>query len=78
MAEEEHAEQVHIAEAFGHLQRAAIELIAAARSTLDVIEDAVSDPSALADLLSRLSQMAERPTEPASGDPARVEHIPVR
>ncbi len=74
-------EQLHAAEAIEHLRRAAIELIAAARSTLDVMEDAVSDPAALTDFLARMSQAASQasagPNPPAS-DPPRVEHIPVR
>jgi hypothetical protein len=76
------AEQEHAAEAIVHLQRAAIELIAAARATLDLVEDVVNDPAALTDFLARMSQAPSqapgRPNPPASGDPARVEHIPVR
>ena len=59
MIEQEHSEHKNLGDAVQHLQRAALELIAAARSTLDVMEDAVSDPSALVDLLNRFSQMAE-------------------
>jgi hypothetical protein len=76
------AEQEHVAEAIVHLQRAAIELIAAARATLDLVEDVVNDPAALTDFLARMSQApsqaSARPNPSASGDPPRVEHIPVR
>jgi hypothetical protein len=77
-------EQEHLAETVEHLQRAAIELIAAARSTLDLLEDAVSNPGSFADLLARLGQMAEqspraeRARSTDSSDPPRVQHIPVR
>jgi hypothetical protein len=72
------AEQEHLAETVEHLQRAAIELIAAARSTLDLLEDAVSNPSTLAELLARFSEFAERTRPAESGDPPTVQHIPVR
>jgi hypothetical protein len=53
-----------------HLQRAAIELIAAARSALDRLEDLVSDPPGLG---------ATRSTpRPSSSAPEKVEHIPIR
>ena len=53
-----------------HLQRAAIELIAAARSALDRLEELVSDPPGLS---------AARGSPPSSSQaPEKVEHIPIR
>jgi hypothetical protein len=52
-----------------HLQRAAIELIAAARSALDRLEELVSDPPGLS---------AARGTPSSSPAPEKVEHIPIR
>ena len=53
-----------------HLQRAAIELIAAARSALDLLEEVVSDPPGFAAGLSGRRQ--------APPPPEKVEHIPIR
>jgi hypothetical protein len=53
-----------------HLQRAALELIAAARSTLDRLEELVSEPPGF---------NAVRGTPPPSPSaPEKVEHIPIR
>ena len=53
-----------------HLQRAAVELIAAARSALDRLEELVSDPPGL---------KANRGTpSSSSSSPEKVEHIPIR
>ena len=53
-----------------HLQRAAVELITAARSALDRLEELVSDPPGL---------KANRGTPPSSSSsPEKVEHIPIR
>jgi len=53
-----------------HLQRAAIELIAAARSALDRLEELVSDPPGL-------NANRGRPASSSSA-PEKVEHIPIR
>jgi hypothetical protein len=56
-----------------HLQAAAIEMIAAFRAFLDVAEDVVRDPSAVAALAASLveSAKAAAPTPPdPAGDPA--------
>jgi hypothetical protein len=53
-----------------HLQRAALELIAAARSTLDRIEELVSEPPGF-------NAVRGRPP-PSSSAPEKVEHIPIR
>jgi hypothetical protein len=52
-----------------HLQTAALEVIAALRSFLDVAEDLVRDPSSAAHLATSLLESA-RSTEPADGGPA--------
>lgn len=61
-------------EALRHLQSAAVELVAAARATLDVIDDLVRDPSALQDLLATVQHAAQTATggggEPGGHDPA--------
>ena len=70
-------------EAVEHLQRAALEMIAAARSVLDLMEEAVKDP---APLLAAAVATAEAAADAGArlrgdgGDPAtspRVEHIRV-
>lgn len=68
-----------------HLQAAARELIAAARSFLDVAEEAVSDPAALEAVTSLFGEAwraATRSPAPAPEDEARpggrVEHIPLQ
>ncbi|HUS62086.1 MAG TPA: hypothetical protein VMY34_07810 [Acidimicrobiales bacterium] len=45
-------------EALEHLQRAAHELIAAARAALDLADDLVSDPATAADILNGLGGLA--------------------
>lgn len=45
-------------EALDHLQRAAHELIAAARAALDVADDLVRDPSTASDIFEGLSALA--------------------
>jgi hypothetical protein len=42
-----------------HLQQAVVELIEAARATLDMLEDAVSDPHLLTAVASEASKLAE-------------------
>ena len=72
-------------EALEHLQQAALEMIAAARSVLDLMEEAVKDPApflaaaaataeAAADASARLR--GEASAEPHTTSP-RVEHIRV-
>ena len=53
-----------------HLQRAAVELIAAARSALDRLEELVADPPGL-------NPNRGTPASPSSA-PEKVEHIPIR
>lgn len=42
-----------------HLQAAAMEMISAARAFLDVVEDLVSDPDKVADVVSAVGAVAE-------------------
>ncbi len=52
-----------VGETMEHVQRAALELIAAMRTALDVAEDFVGDPSALATLLHGAVGAAKAATE---------------
>ena len=72
-----------------YVQRAAIELIGAARSTLDILEDLVSDPPRFTGIVNQIGRLAQSVVEgfegaPASGPrsspptPQKVEHIPIR
>lgn len=65
-------------EAIGHLQTAAVEMIAAARAALDVFEDLVRDPSIIGDVVAaaRASTAPHAPAEPSDG-PNRVTRINV-
>lgn len=45
-------------EALSHLQAAAIELVEAARATLDVVDGLVRDPAVLQDLLTTVQETA--------------------
>lgn len=66
-------------EALRHLQTAAIELVAAARATLDVVDDLVRDPSALHDLMAtvqRAAQAAAGASGGVAGDTADTERRP--
>jgi hypothetical protein len=67
-------------DAVHHLQRAMLELIGAARSTLDLVEDVVNDPAALAAVVETVVSNLRPPTTPPDprDEPAPVEHIPVR
>ena len=56
MAEERRQDKT--AEAVAHLQAAALELVAAARAALDVVEEAVSDPQRLAPLVTMIAEIA--------------------
>jgi hypothetical protein len=74
------------AEGLEHLQRAALEMIAAARAFLDVAEDLVRDPSAastavqtaaaVGKILLHGGQAAEE--SQVTSDEAKVRHIHVR
>jgi len=72
------------AEGLGHLQRAAMEMISAARAFLDVAEELVADPDKVADVVSVVSTMATSAAakgRAATGQPPNptpgVEHIDV-
>jgi hypothetical protein len=52
-----------VGEALDHVQKAALELIAAMRTALDVAEDFVGDPSALQTLLQGAVLAAKAATE---------------
>ena len=60
-------------EALGHVQTAALELIAAARAFLDVAEDLVKEPAELAAVVAK----ARRAATSAGADSATVQHIRV-
>ena len=76
-------------EAIGHLQAAALEMIAAARAFLDLAEDLVADPAPLLALATAVGELAgpiveraraaTRPGAPtASGDAADGDVAPPR
>jgi hypothetical protein len=73
-------------EALDHLQRAALEMIAAARAVLDVAEELVQDPTPLAAFAAGMSQAVVQAAAQAgahgpagASEPAgpRVQHIRV-
>lgn len=70
-----------VAEAAGHLQTAALEVIAAVRALLDAAEAVVKDPTSAAAAASTLADKARRRsphTDEADGnDDGKVQHIPV-
>lgn len=47
------------AEAVDHLQSAALEMIAAARAFLDVVEDVVADPDKVAEVVATVGSVAD-------------------
>ncbi len=66
-------------EAVEHLQKAALELIEAARAMLDVAEDLVKDPAdmvALASAAAHFAGAGKAPPRPSNGQ-SRVQHIRV-
>ena len=69
-------------DALGHLQAAALSMVAAARAAVDAAEQLVRDPKPLLDILADAARAGwEQPPAPAGADaPARprVEHIAVR
>lgn len=75
-------------EAIEHLQRAALELIAAARAVLDVAEDLVKDPAPIVAMAAAAAAHGREtaataagsgavPTDAGSEPAPRVEHIAV-
>lgn len=58
--------------AVGHLQAAALELIAAARASLDALERVVADPQALAPLVDTVSELGRMAAEAARSYGARA------
>jgi hypothetical protein len=68
------------------VRQAALQLIAVARSALDLVEDLVTDPRGLAAVVSRVGKLAETVIEgvaaerpPAEPEPEpKVQHIPIR
>jgi hypothetical protein len=74
------------AEAVEHLQRAAIEIVQALRSALDVVEAVVQDPGPWLDAAAAVGRAAaahpagagdRAPGSPEPSRRPRVEHIPV-
>lgn len=59
------------AEALGHLQAAALELIAAARASLEALERVVADPQALAPIVETASELGRMAAEAARSYMAR-------
>lgn len=56
-----------VGEAVDHVQKAALELIAAMRTALDVAEDFVADPAALQTLIAGAAMAAKMATETVVG-----------
>lgn len=61
-------------EAIEHFQTAALEMIAALRATLDVVEELVKDPHSAAGAFGGMSEAARRDPRP---DSHRVQRIDV-
>jgi hypothetical protein len=72
----------HSGEALHHLQQAVLELIGAARATLDLVEDVVNDPAGLTAVVETLvsNLRGPSPSGPSASpqDNGAVQHIPVR
>jgi hypothetical protein len=67
-----------VAEAMGHVQKAGLELISAMRNALDVAEDLLGDPQAIAVLMRGAADAAKAATEPLTDMAAeRVQRIRV-
>jgi hypothetical protein len=69
-----------------YVRQAALQLIAVARSALDLAEDLVLDPRGLAEVVGQVGKLAEaviegalpaRPAAEPEPEP-KVEHIPIR
>ena len=57
-----------VREAVGHLQGAALELVAAARAVLDLAEEMIRDPAELLSVATAAARRASRPpSRPPSG-----------
>jgi hypothetical protein len=78
----------HARDGLGHLQAAARELIAAARTVLDIVEDLVDDPAVAATFVGALGAAVRTAARaagvtgddddtPTDGDARRVERIQV-
>jgi hypothetical protein len=71
-------------EALGHVQRALLEMIEAAKATLDLVEDVVADPQSLAAVVAAVGHLVQgmatsaRHPEPDERAPSGVERIPIR
>jgi hypothetical protein len=61
-------------EALEHVQRAVLEMIKAARSTLDMVEDLVSDPQSLSTVVSHVAHLAQAVMTTAGQQPASADH----
>ena len=57
-------------EALGHLQRAVLEMIQAARATLDLLEDMVAEPQSLAAIVVEAGHLAQAVLAAMSSDSA--------
>ena len=66
-----------VTEAVSHVQNAALELIAAMRNALDVAEDLLGDPQAIAVLMRGAAEAAKAATEPLNDVADRVQRIRV-
>jgi hypothetical protein len=65
-------------EALEHLQRAVLEVIQAARSTLDLVEDLVADPQSLAAVMSQVGRLAQAVMTAAGQHPTRTDRVEPR
>jgi hypothetical protein len=64
------------AEAVAHLQRAALELIEAARAVLDVAEDLVKDPAQLVAMAATVGETATAVAHAVSPEPRQPDEEP--
>jgi uncharacterized protein YoxC len=65
-------------EALEHLQRAVLEMIQAARSTLDLVEDLVADPQSLAAVVSQVGHLAQAVMTAAGQHRTRIDRVEPR
>lgn len=66
-----------VTEVVAHLQAAALEVIAAFRAILDLAEEAVRDPAAVAAALARPRRRRDGDDGDGKGSGGRVQRIPV-
>jgi hypothetical protein len=66
-----------VGEAMVHVQKAGLELIAAMRNALDVAEDLLGDPQAIAVIMRGAVEAARAATEPLNDVAERVQRIRV-